>query len=173
MKAAAYLLSLFLLMACRTPAKLEEKISETAQRHETDRTAYQDELRQSLERTVKESVEEWKKSFMELNMEYSRTNYSPPDSAGKQYPMQVETGKVNKKTEEDAQSNRQREGQEKAVLSYMSQLVRRIDTVEERYVQAEREYKEKLTWYQSALIFLGGVFLVYILVTVYIRLKKP
>ena len=45
----------------------------------------------------------------------------------------------------------------------------RVKTVREAY-----PVEKKLTWYhQSALIFLGGLFLVYIIVTLYIKMKRP
>lgn len=44
----------------------------------------------------------------------------------------------------------------------------RVKTVREAY-----SVEKKLTWYQSALIFLGGLFLVYIIVTFYIKMKRP
>lgn len=52
----------------------------------------------------------------------------------------------------------------------------RVDTVFQDRVQVVREaypVEKKLTWYQSALIYLGGLFVVYIILTIYIKLKKP
>lgn len=173
MKIILYVAGVLLLLACRTPARITERIDETVQRQVVDRTAYEEKFRKSVDRVIKESVDELKNSISELTLEYNRTNYSPPDSTGKQYPIQVETGKVNKKTQEDSQSRSRRDEQYKAVSSRMTQILQRMDTIENRIMQAESEYKEKLSWYQSALIFLGGIFLIYIVLTVYIKLKKP
>ena len=52
----------------------------------------------------------------------------------------------------------------------------RTDTLFRDRVKMVREaypVEKKLTWYQSALIFLGGLFLVYIIVTLYIKMKRP
>lgn len=167
------MLFVIMLSACSTPKNIQERSDTTEQWETTERNVYEKELQASIGRAVRESMEELKKRISDFNMEYSRTSYSPPDSAGKQYPTQVETGKLNNKTEESSQSNRQTEEQYQAIVSHLSQFSRIIDSMENKSARAELEYKEKLSLYQSALVFLGGLFLVYIIVTVYIKLKKP
>lgn len=173
MRIIVYILTIMLLFSCRTPSKVEERTNITEQRQSTDWSAYEDGFQTSIDKAVKESVEEMKKRISELNLEYNRTKYSPPDSTGRQYPTQVETGKLNNKAEESSQRNQQTEEQYKVVSASLTRIFQRVDSIEQRYVQTELEYKEKLSWYQSALIFLGCLFYVYIIMTVYIKLKKP
>lgn len=130
-------------------------------------------LQLDINKEIKQIVDVIDRKISELNWEYTRTDYSPPDSTGKQHPTHTETGKLNKKTDEDSRRNEQTETQYKIIASYLTTMSQRIESMEDRQEHVEAEYKEKLTWYQSALIFLGGLFLVYIVMTIYIKLKRP
>lgn len=126
-----------------------------------------------INKEIKQIVDIIDRKISELNWEYTRTDYSPPDNTGKQYLTHTETGKLNKKTDEDSRRNEQTETQYKLIASYLTTMSQRIESMENRQKHVEAEYKEKLTWYQSALIFLGGLFLVYVVITIYIKLKRP
>lgn len=169
---------LFILLAlavcsCRSPKQIKEKTDIAIRKDSNATTNSSLDLQLNIDKTMKQAVDVIIQKVSELNWEYSRTDYSPPDSSGKQHPTHTETGKVNNKTEENSQYDEQVETQYKVVTTYLMNMSQRIESMENRQEHIESEYKEKLTWYQSALIFLGGLFLVYIIVTIYIRLKKP
>lgn len=174
-----FVLSLMILLltmaigSCRTPKHLAEKTDITVSKDSNAATEAEADLQLSIDKTMKQTVDEISRKLSELNWEYTRTDYSPPDSVGKQHPTHTETGKLNNRTEEDSRRNEQTETQYKVIASYLTTISQRVESLEKRQEHIEAEYKEKLSWYQSALIFLGGLFLVYIAVTVYIKLKKP
>lgn len=161
------------ICSCRSPKQMTQKTDITVKTDSSATTNSGSDFQLSVDKAMKKTVDEISRKLSELNWEYSRTDYSPPDSAGRQYQTQVETGKLNNRTEENVQHNEQTETQYKVIASYLITMSQRIESVENRQEHVEAEYKEKLTWYQSALIFLGGLFLVYITTTVYIKLKKP
>lgn len=161
------------ICSCRSPRQITEKTDITVRKDSNATTNSSSDLQLNIDKTIKQVVDVISRKMTELNWEYSRTEYSPPDSTGKQHTTHTETGKLNRKTTEDMQRNEQTETQYKVLASYLITMSQRIESIENRQEHMEAEYKEKLTWYQSALIFLGGLFLVYIMLTVYIRLKKP
>lgn len=174
-----FVLSLMILLltlvigSCRSPKQMAEKTDVTVSKDSNATTEAEADLQLSIDKTMKQTVDEISRKLSELNWEYTRTDYSPPDSTGKQHPTHTETGKLKNRTEEDSRRNEQTETQYKVIASYLITMSQRIESMENRREHIEAEYKEKLSWYQSALIFLGGLFLVYIAVTVYIKLKKP
>lgn len=177
MKQLFYLLIILLLAptigACRSPRQMTEKTDIIVRKDSSAATSSGSDLHLDIDKTMNQVVDVISRKLSELNWEYSRTDYSPPDSTGKQHPTHTETGKLNKKTEEDTHRNEQTETQYKMIASYLVTISHRVESMENRQEHIEAEYKEKLSWYQSALIFLGGLFLVYIIMKIHIRLKKP
>ncbi len=173
MKILLYVSGILLLLACRTPVNMTERADGTVWRQGTERADYGKDFQENVDRVVRERVNELRKNLSELDVEYNRTSYSMPDSMGKQYPTQVETGKLSRKTEEDSQRLRQKDELYEALTSEVEQFSLLVDSIEDRVTKVVTQHKEKPTWYQSALIFLGGLFLVYIIVTLYIKMKRP
>lgn len=161
------------IWSCRSPKRMTQKTDITVRKDSNVTTGSGEDLQLDIDKGMKKIVDIIDRKISELDWEYTRTDYSPPDSAGKQHPTHTETGKLNKKTDEDSRRNERTETQYKIIASYLTTMSQRIESMENRQEHIDSEYKEKLTWYQSALIFLGGLFLVYIILTVYIRLKKP
>lgn len=168
-----FILLVLTVCSCRSPRQVTEKTDITVKKDSNTTTNSDSNLQLNIDKTMNQAIDVIIRKMSELNWEYNRTDYSPPDSTGKQHPTHVETGKLNSKTEENSQYNEQIEAQYKVVATYLMNMSQRIESMENRQEHIESEYKEKLTWYQSALIFLGGLFLVYIIMTIYIRLKKP
>ena len=174
-----FLLSLMILLltlavgSCRSPKQMAEKTDITVSKESNAATEAESDWQLNIDKTMKQTVNEISRKLSELNREYTRTDYSPPDSVGKQHPTHMETGKLKNRTEEDSRRNEQTETQYKVIASCLITMSQRIESMENRQEHIEAEYKEKLSWYQSALIFLGGLLLVYIAMTVYIKLKKP
>lgn len=177
MKQIFYFLIIILLTSaiwsCRSPKQMTQKTDIAVKKDSNVTTDSGEDLQLSIDKGMKKIVDVIDRKISELNWEYTRTYYSPPDSTGKQHPMHTETGKLNKKTDEDSRRNEQTETQYKVIASYLITMSQRLESMENRQEHIETEYKEKLSWYQSALIFLGGLFLVYIILTIYIKLKKP
>lgn len=167
------LLLMSAIWSCHTPKRMAEKTDIAVTKDSNAATDTGSDLQLDINKEIKQIVDVIDRKISELNWEYTRTDYSPPDSTGKQHPTHTETGKLNKKTDEDSRRNEQTETQYKVIASYLTAMSQRIESMENRQEHIEAEYKEKLSWYQSALIFLGGLFLVYIILTIYIKLKKP
>lgn len=177
MKKLFHLLIIILLTSaiwsCRSPKQMTQETDVTVRKDSNVTTEAGSERRLDINKEIKKIVDVIDRKISELNWEYTRTDYSSPDSTGKQHPTHMETGKLNKKTDEDSRRNEQTETQYKIIASYLTTVSQRIESMENRQEHIEAEYKEKLTWYQSALIYLGGLFVVYIILTIYIKLKKP
>lgn len=177
MKRLFYFLTIILLTSaiwsCRSPKRMTQQTDVTVRKDSNVTTDAGSERQLDINKEIKQIVDVIDRKISEMNWEYTRTDYSPPDSTGKQHPTHTETGKLNKKTDEDSRRNEQTETQYKIIASYLTTMSQRIESMENRQEHLEAEYKEKLTWYQSALIFLGGLFLVYIVMTIYIKLKRP
>lgn len=177
MKKLFHLLIIILLTSaiwsCRSPKQMTQETDVTVRKDSNVTTEAGSERQLDINKEIKKIVDVIDRKISELNWEYTRTDYSSPDSTGKQHPTHMETGKLNKKTDEDSRRNEQTETQYKIIASYLTTVSQRIESMENRQEHIEAEYKEKLTWYQSALIYLGGLFVVYIILTIYIKLKKP
>lgn len=102
----------------------------------------------------------------------SRITYSPPDSTGKQYILDETTTTINKHTNQEEQKTTHRKDTAAATINTNKTATadRITTTVTNAHEQTER--KAAISWWQAALMFLGGATLVYIGIKIY-RRKLP
>ena len=106
----------------------------------------------------------WWKKLEEVTASWERTEYSPPDSTGKQYPTSVTTGSVNSSTQEERKDTSQTNTKIESLYAEITNIQRRMQQIEQEVSTVKAERKETLSWWQSALMFLGGIgFLIIIL----------
>lgn len=168
MKKLLILFSLLpLLAACAVPKETsyKEDVSEQTKQYEQWRYDQQ----RNLELRMQQSAKEFQDKISEMQMSWNRTNYSPPDSTGKQYPTAVETGTVNNKTNETTDKAQETNVQYNLIEEKVLSLERKIDT----FMRQDRNIDEKTEppWWQKALMTLGIVFMIWMGVKLYKVIK--
>lgn len=168
MKKLLILFSLFsLLIACAVPKETSFK-EDVSEKIEQDEQWSYGQLR-NLELQMQQSAKEFQDKISEMQISWNRTNYSPPDSTGKQYPTTVETGTMNNKTNETAGKAQETNIQYNLIEEKILSLERKIDT----FIQQNRNIEEKTEppWWQKVLITLGIVFITWMGVKLYRVIK--
>lgn len=168
MKKLLILFSLLpLLVACAVPKEtsFKEDVSEKTKQDEQWRYDQQ----RNLELQMQQSAKEFQDKISEVRMSWNRTNYSPPDSTGKQYPVAVETGTMNNKTNETVGKVQDTDVQYNLIEEKILSLERKIDA----FMQQNRNIDEKTEppWWQKALMALGIVFITWMGVKLYRMIK--
>lgn len=145
------------LVACAVPKEtsFKEDLSEKTKQDEQWRYNEQ----KNLELYMQQSVKEFQDKISEMQMSWNRTDYSPPDSTGKQYPTAVETATMNNKTNETVNKAQETSVQYNLIEEKILSLERKIDA----FMQQNRNLKEKTEppWWQKTLMALGVVFTIW------------
>ncbi|WP_299087843.1 hypothetical protein [uncultured Bacteroides sp.] len=168
MKKLLILFFLFsLLIACAVPKKTSFK-EDVSEKTEQDEQWSYGQL-SNLELQMQQSAREFQDKISEMQISWNRTNYSPPDSTGKQYPTTVETGTMNNKTNETAGKAQETNIQYNLIEEKILSLERKIDT----FIQQNRNIEEKTEppWWQKVLMTLGIVFITWMGVKLYRVIK--
>lgn len=155
------ILVLFLLLSslisCAVPksTSMKEEISDATKLDEQLRYEQQ----RALELYMQRSAKEFKDKMSEIQLSWNRTNYSLPDSTGKQYPTAVETATMNNKTNETVNKAQETSVQYNLIEEKILSLERQIDA----FMQQNRNLKEKTEppWWQKTLMALGVVFTIW------------
>nr|DAY26382.1 MAG TPA: Prokaryotic membrane lipoprotein lipid attachment site [Caudoviricetes sp.] len=162
-KLLIFLFLIPLLVACAVPKEtsFKEDLSEKTKQDEQ----WKNDEQKNLELHMQQAVKEFQDKMSEMQMSWNRTNYSPPDSTGKQYPTAVETGTMNNKTNEMAGKAQDTNVQYNLIEEKILSLERKIDT----FMQQNRNIDEKTEppWWQKALMALGIVFITWMGVKLY------
>lgn len=153
-----------MLTACKSqpPIKMDA-VTDTQTDTKTD-TQVSDSSYQHTQEMIKELSSSWWQKLEEITASWERTEYSPPDSTGKQYPTSVTTGSVNSSTQEEKRDTSQNDTKIETMSAEITHINSRMDRIEQEVSTVKAERKETLSWWQSALMFLGGIgFLIIIL----------
>lgn len=171
-----FLLLLFLILlgtACRSPVS-SVKTSQDLKTESTTQAERQTDLdfRQSIDKAVKATADEIYQRMIDLNWQHDKVNFSPPDSAGKQYPTSTERSTLHQQSQESNQRTEQTDTHYQETTQQITKIYERMERLESLLQNLHTESKKKLPWYQSALMFLGGAFLVYLAIRISIKLKN-
>lgn len=107
-----------------------------------------------------------------IDVVINRVTYSPPDSTGKQYILDETTTTINKQSNKSEQKTTTIKDSTAAIINTNKNATtdRLITTESNSYEQTER--KATISWWQAALIFLGGATVIYIGIKIY-KKKLP
>lgn len=107
-----------------------------------------------------------------IDVVINRVTYSPPDSTGKQHVIDETTTTINKQSNKSEQKTTTKKDSTVATINTNKNATtdRFITTESNSYEQTQR--KAAISWWQAALMFLGGATLVYVGVKIY-RRKQP
>lgn len=156
--------------ATKPPMKMDEHAvsigTDSVKKLETEETT-------GLKNEISAVVEDVVSAIDEVvDVVINRVTYSPPDSTGKQYILDETTTTINKQSNrEDKKTTTRKDTIAATINTNKNATTDRLTTTEtNNHVQVER--MAAITWWQAALMFLGGASLVYIGVKIY-RRKLP
>lgn len=153
-----------MLTACKSQPPMKLDATTDKQTDTKTDTQVSDSSYQHTQEMIKELSSSWWQKLEEVTASWERTEYSPPDSTGKQYPTSVTTGSVNSSTQEERRDTSQTDTKIETMSAEITHINSRMDRIEQEVSTVKAERKETLSWWQSALMFLGGIgFLIIIL----------
>lgn len=150
----------------KTESQTETLKTDSVNKQETETSTEQKNEISSVVEDVVSTVDEV------IDIVINRVTYSPPDSTGKQHILDKTTTTINKQSNKSEQKTTTKKDSTAATINTNknSTTDRLITTESNCYEQTER--KASISWWQAALIFLGGATLVYVGVKIY-RRKLP
>lgn len=153
-----------MLTSCKSQPPMKLDATTDKQTDTKTDTQVSDSSYQHTQEIIKELSSSWWQKLEEVTASWERTEYSPPDSTGKQYPTSVTTGSVNSSTQEERRDTSQKDTKIESLYAEITNIQRRMQQIEEEVSTVKAERKETLSLWQSALLFLGGMgFLIIIL----------
>ena len=169
---ACIMTALMAMTGCKTsaPELTQSDQSETLNKQE------QMELRASLQESIHASIQQasssWSEQLWNINAQWYRTIYSPPDSTGKQYIQSAERM--------DSQGSGKNQQKDTVFVDFKYDAIRQeflrinaqIDEIRSLMTHMTAEKKTKITWFQAALQLLGVCFIINTFYRVFIR-KNP
>lgn len=146
-----------MLTACKSqpPIKLDATTDKQADT-KTD-TKVSDSSYQHTQEMIQELSSSWWQKLEEVTASWERTEYSPPDSTGKQYPTSVTTGSVNSSTQEERKDTSQTDIKIETMSSEITHINSRMDRIEQEVSTVKAERKESKPWYTTAIIWAGAI----------------
>lgn len=158
MESFLLLVSLALMLtACKSqpPMKLDattDKQTDTKTDTQVSESAYQ-----HTQEMIKELSSSWWQKLEEVTASWERTEYSPPDSTGKQYPTSISTGSVNSSTQEEKRDTSHTDTKIETMSAEITHINSRMDRIEQEVSTVKAERKEYKPWYTTAIIWAGAI----------------
>lgn len=149
-----------------TESQTETLITDSVNQQETETNTEQKNEISSVVEDVVSEVDEV------IDVVINRVTYSPPDSTGKQHVIDETITTINKQSNKSEQKTTTKNDSTAATINTNKNATtdRLITTESNSYEQNER--KAAISWWQAALIFLGGVTVIYIGYKIY-KKKLP
>ena len=126
----------------------------------------------NVNRTIQQASSSWSQQLWNMNAEWQKSVYSPPDSTGKQYVQSVETLNSTSEGKNEKKDTLYIDYRYEAIHEQILQLDKRLNTIETMLIKMHSEKKTGITWYQAALQFLGICAVLYVIFKIFIQ-KKP
>ena len=126
----------------------------------------------NVNRTIQQASSSWSQQLWNMNAEWQKSVYSPPDSTGKQYVQSVETLNSTSEGKNETKDTLYIDYRYEAIHEQILQLDKRLNTIETMLIKMHSEKKTGITWYQAALQFLGICAVLYVIFKIFIQ-KKP
>lgn len=160
-----------MLTACKSQPPMKLDATTDKQTDTKTDTQVSDSSYQHTQEMIKELSSSWWQKLEEVTASWERTEYSPPDSTGKQYPTSITTGSLNSSTQEERRDTSQTDTKIETMSSEITHINNRMDRIEQEVSTVKAERKETLSWWQSALMYLGGKgFLIIIVILIWRKL---
>lgn len=107
-----------------------------------------------------------------IDVVINHVTYSPPDSTGKQHIIDKTTTTINKQSNKSEQKNTTKKDSIAATINTNKNAVTDRLTTTQANSHEQTERKAAISWWQAALIFLGGATVIYIGYKIY-KKKLP
>lgn len=146
-----------MLTACKSQPPMKLDATTDKQTDTKTDTQVSDSAYQHTQEMIKELSSSWWQKLEEVTASWERTEYSPPDSTGKQYPTSITTGSVNSSTQEERRDTSQTDTKIETMSAEITHINNRMDRIEQEVSTVKAERKETLSWWQSSLMYLGGI----------------
>lgn len=146
-----------MLTACKSQPPIRLDATTDKQTDTKTDTQVSDSSYQHTQEMIKELSSSWWQKLEEVTASWERTEYSPPDSTGKQYTTSVTTGSLNSSTQEERKDTSQTDTKIETMYAEITHINNRMDRIEQEVSTVKAERKETLSWWQSALMYLGGI----------------
>lgn len=164
--------ALMAMTGCKTsaPELTQSDQSETLTKQE-QMELYAD-LQENVNAMIQQASSSWSEQLWNLNAQWNRTVYSPPDSTGRQY--------IQSEERMDSQGSGKKQQKDTVFVDFKYDAIRQeflqinaqIDELRSLMTHMAAEKKAKITWFQAALQFLGVCAIIYTIYRVFIR-KNP
>lgn len=146
-----------MLTACKSQPPMKMDANTDKQTDTKTDTQVSDSVYQKTQQMIQELSSSWWKKLEEITANWERTEYSPPDSTGKQYPTSVTTGSVNSSSQEEKRDTSQKDTKIETMYAEITNIQSRMQQIEQEVSTVKAERKETLSWWQSDLMYLGGI----------------
>lgn len=162
---------LCLMMACSSPRETQTDIGRQLEIQDGKQQTEQ-QNRELVERMTRQLVEAML-IVTDTEVEQVRTDLSVPDSTGVQYPTAVTRTKAVSRSTVDRKREEQtgKDTQASEAVTVTSKDTTTVKAGEQ--VSTREEQKRRLSWWQSALISLGGLLVVYVAFKMFLKKKQP
>lgn len=153
---------LLLMVGCRAQAPVvvtEHTDSTGTAIRETDT---QQEVSTDWQAQMQQFYESWQEKLTSITGEWQRDEYSKPDSTGSQYKTATVSGSFGGTQKEQNHDSMTVEIDLHGVQTEITRVNERLDEMAHVLSNLSAERKESLSWWQSALMWLGGIGLVYV-----------
>lgn len=146
-----------MLTACKSQPPMKMDATTDKQTDTKTDTQVSDSIYQHTQQMIQDLSSSWWKKLEEITSSWERTEYSPPDSTGRQYPTSVTTGSVNSSSQEEKRDTSQTDTKIETMYAEITNIQNRMQQIEQEVSMVKAERKETLSWWQSALMYLGGI----------------
>lgn len=158
LKGIILMVGIMLLTGCKTQAPLI--IDST-----TDTTTHTDRERDSIAGQVSELSMEfrkfyqsWREKVTDISGTWHRDEFSPPDSLGNQHKTSTTTGSFNSTSKEQQRDTSIVNIDLSAVETKITKVNDKLQQIEKTLTDMQLERKAAISWWQAALMWLGGIF---------------
>lgn len=146
-----------MLTACKSQPPMKLDATTDKQTDTKTDTQVSDSSYQHTQEMIKELSSSWWQKLEEVTASWERTEYSPPDSTGKQYLTSVTTGSVNSSTQEERRDTSQTDTKIETMSAEITHINSRMDRIEQEVSTVKAERKESQAWYTTAIIWTGAI----------------
>jgi hypothetical protein len=146
-----------MLTACKSQPPMKLDATTDKQTDTKTDTQVSDSSYQHTQEMIKELSSSWWQKLEEITSIWEHTEYSPPDSTGRQYPTSVTTGSVNSSSQEEKRDTSQTDTKIETMYAEITNIQSRMQQIEQEVSTVKAERKETLSWWQSPLMYLGGI----------------
>lgn len=129
-------------------------------------------MQENWNASLHEASSSWSEQLWDLNAQWNRTTYSPPDSTGKQYIQSEESMKSEGSGKKQQKDTVFVDFKQDAIRQEFTALNRQMAELRSMISRLEIDKKARITWYQAALQFLGVCGIIYTIYRIFIR-KSP